>query len=185
MHELLPVNLREPWKWRCWEENQSVNSPKRSGYARHAARVIGILGSSVESVEARNQCALPRRKGHPLRRERTQDRPLPQRRQCTEHLCWKQLRERSRVCLALKLQCKPKLNKKRHSWWRWNQHWHSCKRSKSPHLESYIAQMQKDNKTLRNKASKAGDCKSLAAEVAETRAYLDRENKRISDLEEV
>ena len=55
----------------------------------------------------------------------------------------------------------------------------------SPHLESYIAQMQKDIETLRNKAAKAGDRKSLAAEVAETRAYLDRENKRISDLEEV
>ena len=45
--------------------------------------------------------------------------------------------------------------------------------------------MQKDIETLRNKAAKAGDRKSLAAEVAETRAYLDRENKRISDLEEV
>ena len=55
----------------------------------------------------------------------------------------------------------------------------------SPHLESYIAQKQKDIETLRNKAAKAGDRKSLAAEVAETRAYLDRENKRTSDLEEV
>ena len=56
---------------------------------------------------------------------------------------------------------------------------------KSPHLEFYIAQMKKDIATLRNKAAKTGDCKSLAAEVVETRAFLDRENKRISDLEEV
>ena len=45
-------------------------------------------------------------------------------------------------------------------------------------------QTQKDIEALRNKAAKAGDRKSLAAEVAETRAFLDRGNKRTSDLEE-
>ena len=69
-----------------------------------------------------------RQKGHPLRRHRTRDRSLPQRRQCTEHLRWKQPRRRSRVYPELKLQCMPKENKRPHSWLRWNQHWHRCRR---------------------------------------------------------
>ena len=110
---------------------------------------------------------------------------MPQRRQCTGHLGWKQLRERSRVYLALKPQCKPKMNKRRRSWWRWNRSWHSCRRSSRPTSSLTLHRCRKDIETLRNKAAKARDRKSLAAEVAETRAYLDRENKRISDLEEI
>ena len=128
MYRLLPDNLREPWRWRCWRGNQSATSLRRSGHARSATRVTGILVSSVEPVEARSPHLLLRQRGHSLRRQRTQDRSLPQRRQCTEHLGWKQPRKRSRVYLALKLQCMQKMNKRRHSWWRWNQHWHSCRR---------------------------------------------------------